>query len=168
VKVKCKDHEQQVAERLRDKNHIIPQQDGLQFQDWNEFPVEKDPDFIDEFQNVISDPEIPEEDESFWPDMFNDTYLNMEIALPCGSGDPEDAQYAKVTKHLRDAEGHPIGTANDNLLLDTHEYEIEFLDGHVKSMSANLIAQHLFSQVDEQQEGHQYVLLDCNIDFREK
>jgi hypothetical protein len=55
--------------------------------------VEEDPDFIDEFQNVVSDPEIPEEDESFSPNIFDDTYLNMEIALPRGSGDPEDVQY---------------------------------------------------------------------------
>jgi hypothetical protein len=38
----------------------------------------------------------------------------MEIALPCGGGDPEDVQFAKVTKRLRDAEGQPIGTASDN------------------------------------------------------
>jgi hypothetical protein len=54
---------------------------------------------------VVSDPEIPEEDENFSPDAFDDTYLNMEIALPCGGGDPEDVQFAKVTKRLRDAEG---------------------------------------------------------------
>jgi len=78
--------------------------------------------------------------------------------------DPEDVQYAKVMKHLRDAEVRPMGTANDNPLLDTREYEVEFLDGHVESMSANLMAQHLFSQVDK--EGHQHVLLDDIIDFR--
>ena len=88
----------------------------------------------------------------------------MEIALPRGAGDPEDTQFAKVTKRLQDAEGRPIGTANDNPLLDTREYEVEFLDGHVESMSANLSAQHLFSQVDE--EGHRYILLDDIIDFR--
>jgi hypothetical protein len=66
---------------------------------------------------------------------------------------------------LRDAEGRPIGRANENPLLDTREYEVEFLDGQVESMSANLIAQHLFSQVDE--EGHRYVLLDDITDFRE-
>jgi hypothetical protein len=54
--------------------------------------------------------------------------------------------------------------ANDNPLLDTREYKVEFLDGHVESMSANSIAQHLFSQIDE--EGHRHVLLDDIIDFR--
>jgi hypothetical protein len=78
--------------------------------------------------------------------------------------DTEDVQYAKVTKRLRDTEGHPIRTANNNPLLDTREYEVEFLDGHIESMSVNLIAQHLFSQVDE--EGHRHVLLDDIIDLR--
>ena len=42
----------------------------------------------------------PDEDENFTPDAFDDTYLNMEIALPHGGGDPEDVQFAKVTKRL--------------------------------------------------------------------
>jgi hypothetical protein len=49
-------------------------------------------------------------------------------------------------------ERQPIGTVSDNQLLDTHEYEVKFLNGHAESMSANLSAQNLFSQVDE--EGH--------------
>jgi hypothetical protein len=73
-------------------------------------------------------------------------------------------QFARVTKRLRDKDGHPIGTTNNTPLLDTREYEVEFLDGHKKSLSANLIAQHLLSQFDE--EGHRHVLLDDIIDFR--
>ena len=107
---------------------------------------------------------MPEEDESFTPDVFDDTYLRMEIALPRGGGDQEDIQFAKVTKRLHDKEGRPIGTANDNPLLDTREYEVEFLDGHRESLSANVIAQHMFSQVDE--EGHRHLLLDDITDFR--
>jgi hypothetical protein len=49
-------------------------------------------------------------------------------------------------------------------MLDTREYEVEFLDGHRESLSANSIAQHMFSQIDE--EGHQHLLLDDIIDFR--
>jgi hypothetical protein len=83
----------------------------------------------------------------------------MEVALPRGGGDPDDTQFACVTKHLQDKDGRPIGTANNNM----NEYEVEFLDGHKDSLSANLIAQHLFSQVDE--EGHRHVLFDDIIDF---
>jgi hypothetical protein len=41
---------------------------------------------------------VPEEDDDFTPDVFDDTYLHMEIALPRGGGDQEDVQFAKVTK----------------------------------------------------------------------
>jgi hypothetical protein len=77
----------------------------------------------------------------------------MENVLPHGSGDPEDAQYAKVMKRLCDAEGCPIRTAYDNPLLDTREYEDEFLDDHSESMSANLIAQHLFHRLIRKDTG---------------
>jgi hypothetical protein len=54
-------------------------------------------------------------------------------------------------------------TANKNPLLDTREDEVEFLDGHKELLSANLIAQHLFSQVDK--EGHRHVLLYDIVNF---
>jgi hypothetical protein len=164
VKQHCVAYDQQITETLRDQNHIIPQNEGFVLQDWNEFPVEDDPDFIEEFQSTISDEETPEQDEDFTPEVFGDTYLNMEIALPHGGMDPEDTQFAKVTKRLHDAEGRPIGTAHDNPMLDTREYEVEFLDGHSESLSANLIAQYLYSQVD--QEGHRHLLLDDIVDYR--
>ena len=48
--------------------------------------------------------------------MLDDTYLNMELALPRDSDGPE---FARVTKRLR--------TANDNPILDTRIYE-EYMD----------------------------------------
>jgi hypothetical protein len=82
IKSNCKDFDQSMAERLNDVNHVIPEDGDLQLQDWNEFPVEEDPDFVAEFQNVVSDPMVPKEDETFTPNVFDDIYLNMEIALP--------------------------------------------------------------------------------------
>jgi hypothetical protein len=98
VKANCKEYDQRITELLKDANHVIPQDGNLRLQDWNEFPIEDDPDFIEEFQNVLSDTMTPDEDENFTPDAFDDTYLHMEIALPHGSRDPEDIQFAKVTK----------------------------------------------------------------------
>jgi hypothetical protein len=164
VKTQCKDYDQHVRDILRDPNHIIPHDDQTVIQDWNDFPIEEDPDFVAEFQDIVSDEELPDVDDSFTPDVFDDTYLNMEIALPRGAGVQDDVQFARVTKRLRDKDGRPIGTANDNPLLDTREYEVEFLDGHSESISANLIAQHMFSQVDE--EGHRHLLLADVIDHR--
>ena len=63
--------------------------------------------------------------------------------------DGEGPSFAKVTKRLRDANGIPIGTASDNPILDTRLYEVEYVDGHKASLSANVIATNLFSQIDD-------------------
>jgi hypothetical protein len=87
-----------------------------------------------------------------------------EIAMARGASMEDPMQFGKVTKRMRDAEGRPIGTANENPLLDTREYAVEFRDGHSEALSANLIAQNLYSQIDE--EGNVHVLLDEIIDHR--
>ena len=118
--------------------------------------------FLDEFHNVVSNPEVPEADQQFTPDIFDDRYLNMELALP--HEDEATPQYAKVTKRLRDTNGIPIGTADDNPILDTRMYKVEFMDGTKQSLSANYIAENLFAQVD--QDGNHQVLLDKIINYR--
>ena len=98
--------------------------------------------------------DIPEADD-YTPDVLKDTYVNMEIALP---RDGDGPQFGRVTKRLRDANGLPIGIANDNPIMDTRLYEVEFLDGYKASLAANTIAENLFSQVDE--DGNRYTLFD--------
>jgi hypothetical protein len=165
VKQWCSQYDQWVTHILNDANCIIPHGEDIVLQDWNDYPIANYPDFIDEFDNVVSDDRVPKEDDNFTPDVFDDhTYFRTEITLPRGRGDQEDDEFTKVTKRLRNKEGRPIGTAHDNPLLDTREYKVEFLDGHRESLSANVIAQHMFSQMDE--EGHQHLLLDNTMDFR--
>jgi len=84
----------------------------------------------------------------------------MELALPSGNG--AEPAFARVTKRLRDANGLPIGTANDNPILDSRMCEVEYQDGHKLAMAANAIAQNLFAQVDA--EGYCHVLFDEIID----
>ena len=67
-------------------------------------------------------------------------------------------------KRLRDADGIPIGTANENPILDILIYKVEYQDGTKASLVANYIAENLFAQVD--QEGNRHVLLDELIDYR--
>ena len=113
---------------------MIPHDNDIVLQDWNEYPVEEDLDFMEVFQHVINNQSMPEQDDNFTSDVFDDTYLHMEIALPRG-GDQEDTQFAKVVKQLHNKEERLIGVAKDNPMLDTHEYEVEFLDGHHESLS---------------------------------
>jgi hypothetical protein len=100
VKQRRQVYDQHVTDILKDANHVIPQGGDIVLQDWDDFLIENYRDFVDEFQNVVSDDQIPEEDSTFTPNVFNDTCLHMEIALPRGGGDQEDVQFARVTKRF--------------------------------------------------------------------
>jgi hypothetical protein len=86
----------------------------------------------------------------------------MELALLQGPGN--QPQYGKVTKRLKDKDGRPIGVANDNPLLDTRMYEVEFPSSQTEAFSANIIAENMFAQVDDK--GHRNVLMKDIIDHR--
>ena len=87
--------------------------------------------------------------------------MNMEVSVP---RDDDGPTFARVTKRLRNANGLPIGVANDNPILDTRMYKVEYPDGFKSSLSANVIAQNMFAQVDD--EGNRHVLFDAIIDHR--
>jgi hypothetical protein len=65
-------------------------------------------------------------------------------------------------KQKHDKDGNPVEVANANPILDTRSYEVELPDVTLKEYSANLIAESIFSQVDD--EGREYVLLQEIID----
>jgi hypothetical protein len=69
-------------------------------------------------------------------------------------GPPESAT---VIGSKRDHDGVPIGRAHSNPLLDTREYEVEFADGTVQAVTANVIAESVYSQVDDY--GRSYTIL---------
>ena len=71
---------------------------------------------------------------------------------------------ASVTKRTVDEDGNPIGSGNNNLILDQRKYKIEFLDGIIQVVPANIIVENLLSQVDEK--GHRQLLLTEIIDHR--
>jgi hypothetical protein len=89
-----------------------------------------------------------------------DNYLQAEVCLPRNG----DLTMAKVVRRLRDGEGKPIGKRHSNPILDTREYTVEFNDGTLDTLTANQIAENIYSQVDE--EGRHHVLLDEIIDHR--
>ena len=55
--------------------------------------------------------------------------------------------------------GELIGTYDDNLILNSYLYEVEFPDGEVKQFAANILADNCMSQVDSN--GHHSQFLDC-------
>ena len=125
---------------------------------------ESDKDFREEFFKIYQDEELKESKDniiSSSPGIADSTMLQMELALPRDGDGPE---LARVKRRKKDSEGNLIGTANENPILDTRVFEVEFIDGHTAAMTANAIAENLFSQVD--QEGHRLLLMDEIIDHR--
>jgi hypothetical protein len=143
-KEKCKAFTDTLTERLGENDIIMRNNDGdlILPDDWDDPSFNRE--FLDEYGRTINDPLLQEADQSFTPDAYDDTYLNMELALP---RDGAEVQFGRVTKRLRDKNGIPIGTANDNPILDTRMYEVEFQDGHRASLAANAIAENLFAQI---------------------
>ena len=127
---------------------------------WSEL-IDNDDDFREEFHRVFNDAHIPEADTDPTPEIGDDTYVNMELALPRNDNGPT---FARVTKRLKNAQNEPIGFANENPILDTRVYEVEFTDGYKARLAANAIAMNMFSQVDS--EGNRYVLFDSIVDHR--
>ena len=147
--------------RLRDCANTLEEDRKVEPLDWSTHPFGDDPDFQEEFNSVTSNAKVKDDDSNFTPDTY-DTYLNMELALP--QGDSLEPRMARVTKRLKDANGIPIGTADDNPLLDTRMYEVEYLHAKHASLSANHITENLFAQVDD--EGNRQVLMKEIIDYR--
>ena len=101
---------------------------------------------------------LPEADD-FTPELY-DEYLTAEVLLP----NMGEMTKAKVISRKRDSDGNPIGLRNSNPMLDTRQYEVEFADGATDVFTANLIAENLYSQVDE--EGNAYSIMSELTDHK--
>ena len=64
----------------------------------------------------------------------------------------------------RDSDGNVIGRANNNPILDTWEYVVEFKDGKEAAFAANTIAQSMYAQCDPDE--NQSIIFDSIVDFR--
>ena len=83
-----------------------------------------------------------------------DTYIGAEILLPDRDG---NKMMAKVIKRTRGNDGQPIDSRHYNPMLDTSEYMVRMSDGSTQELTANIIAESMFSQIDS--EGHHCQLL---------
>ena len=90
-----------------------------------------------------------------------DEYIGSQIVIPNKEAVPV---LAIVKKRKRDALNQPIGTKNENPILDSRIYELEFPDGRIEEYSVNVLAENLFNMADE--DGWDTGLLEEVIDFR--
>ena len=71
---------------------------------------------------------------------------------------------ARVQRRARDEDGRTQGNANPNPLLDTRKYVVEFPDGECTKYTANVIAESMIAQCDEN--GYDVKLMEAIIDHK--
>jgi hypothetical protein len=126
---------------------------------------EKQPDLTD---YIFDEDEVIDlvELELTWPDADEysakayDQYISTTkvlLLLPHGG----ESTHATITRgRQRDEDGNPIWRRNANPLLDSRVCEVKFPDGSIEAITANLIAENIFLQVDE--EGWSFPVL-CDV-----
>ena len=90
-----------------------------------------------------------------------DLYVDAEVVLPQNG---EHMRAAKVIGRSRGPDGNAQGSYNTNPIINTRVYDVMFPDGAVQQYSANVIAENMMSQVDE--DGHRYQMVDYIVDHR--
>ena len=79
---------------------------------------------------------------------LSDTLINAEVLLPQG----EELAKCKVKGRHVGPNGEVTGQFHKNPLLNSIVYDVEFPDGAIQEYSANIIAQNMYSTLDE--DGH--------------
>jgi hypothetical protein len=126
--------------------------------------IEPAPDWKFKDKAELDKPEQPEtvfkEEEDLHTSEVYDQWLTAKILVKRG-GPPERATVIGCRK---DHNGSPIGRYHSNALLDTREYKFQYEDGTVQAVSSNIIAEGIYSAVD--QEGRSYTILKPIQDHR--
>ena len=73
-------------------------------------------------------------------------------------------QAAKVLGRSTDIEGNPIGSYDPNPMINTRVYDVMFPDGAIQQYLANLIAESLYDNADD--DGHRYQHMEEILDHR--
>ena len=103
-------------------------------------------------------PDAPDEELEPTPEA-GDRYVNADLLLPRG----DTLARGRVIGRKRDADGNTVGRAHDNPILDTRQYLVEFNDGEVTELTANVIAQSMYAMCDT--DGEHVLLFDSIVDY---
>ena len=121
----------------------------------------EDEEFLAEFNRVIKGDDLTKSNDHEYG--VEDSYLNMELGI---RRNDEGLYHARVKRRAVDQDGKPIGRPSNNPLLDSRQYEVEYSDGTNEILTANIIAENLLAQVDDQ--GHRHLMMDEIEDYRKK
>ena len=90
----------------------------------------------------------------------DDNYVNPSLMLPRGNV----LTRGTVIGRKCDARGDPIGNAKTNPILDSRMYRVEFEDGDVCELNANVIAKSMYASCNA--DGNEYILFDYFINHK--
>ena len=124
-------------------------------------PLDFDPREHDEDEPlgwVDGDPIDPSDGKASFEHSLSDTLIGAEVLLPQG----EALKSARVKSRHKDGDGHVVSTFDENPLLNSLIYDVEFPDGTIREYAANIIAQNMYSTLDEN--GFSKLVLDCILD----
>ena len=90
----------------------------------------------------------------------NGNYLNASVMFPGGN------RYAreKVIERKRDADGNAVIRTNNNPILYTREHRVDFDDGEVSELTANVISECMYAACDDY--GNDHLMMDSIVDYQ--
>ena len=153
VKKKLEAYETMLKDKLGERYKPLPEDD----EDVEETTPQYEPYEPIEPDDTAPD-ELAEADE-IQHEAF-DKYISARVYMPQG----DQLSYGTVRRRKRDSDGNLIGRSNDNPLLDTSLYEVEFDSGETEAYTANIIAENLYAQTDD--EGYTHYSLSEIIEHR--
>ena len=89
-----------------------------------------------------------------------DNYVNASLMLPRSNS----LARGTVIGQKRNARGDPIGNTNTNPIMDSRVYRVEFDDGDVCELTANIIAESMYASCDA--DGSEYILFDSFVGYK--
>lgn len=120
---------------------------------------DEDEEFINSYNRVIDSEDVKHVEDLR---IGEDNFIGMEVGIR--RGDDAKMDRGIVKKRAVGDDGEPLGVHNSNIIMDTSLYEVEFHNGDIERVSANVIAENLLSQIDKQ--GHRHLMLDEIVDHR--
>ena len=121
-KKKCHSSIHKLEKGLISKNSSIPKFADIDLTDYR-LSTEFDKEFIEQYDRVINSEDIEKKEEVKSESVNAPSYVGMEFGML--KDDHENLQFAKVKKELTDDDGVPVGTANNNPILDSRMFEVE-------------------------------------------
>jgi hypothetical protein len=152
-------HNPDEQKRRQEYDEAIKMKLGKSMQD-HEFKIDPDfADFVTPTHDCYEDkkepefqiPDIDDLDEHDFDTYYQ--YLGASVQLSIG----DKVHNGKVTGWKRGLDGVARGKTSANPILDTRTYNVEFPYGRSEEYTANIIAENMYAQCDE--EGNQFIML---------